>query len=138
MTHAFNWVEIPSTDFDRAVEFYSTVLDREVAVYEPETDKLDNQRAGMFDTDEGETGGMIVETDEFTTESGATVPYVPTADSGLVVYLTVGGDFDDALSRVESAGGEILVPKEPIPDSDAHYAIVTDTEGNRIGLMSAE
>lgn len=138
MTHAFSWVEIPSTDFDRAVEFYSTVLDREVEVYEPESEKLDNGRAGMFDTDEQEVGGMIVEIEEFTTEGGATIPYEPASDSGLMVYLTVDGELDDALARAESAGGEVLIPKEPIPDMDTHYAIITDSEGNRVGLMTME
>lgn len=139
MTHAISWVEIPSTDFDRAVGFYSTVLNSEIEEYDPETDESENGRAGLFHTDnEGDVGGMVVEATEYTTESGATVSYEPTADSGPIVYLTVDGDLDDALSQVESAGGEILVSKEPIPEMDGHYAVITDSEGNRVGLMSDE
>lgn len=138
MTHAISWFELPSTDFDRAVEFYSSVLDDEIDVYTPEEEEAHNGRAGMFQADEGEVGGMIVETDEFTSESGATVPYTPTADSGPVVYLGVDGDLNDALSRVESGGGEVLIPKEEIPEMGGHYAVVTDTEGNRVGLISEE
>lgn len=134
MTHAISWVEIPSTDFERAVDFYTTVLNREIDVYEPEPEDVDNGRAGMFHTEEGEVGGMIVEVESFTTESGATIRYAPTADSGPVVYLSVE-DVDDALARAESVGGEVLVGKESVPDM-GHYAILKDTEGNRIGLFS--
>ncbi len=138
MSHAFNWVEIPSIDFDRAVDFYSTVLNEELDVYEPESDDAPNGRWGMFPAEEGAVGGMIVETDEYTPDSGETIPYAPVDDSGLVVYLSVDGDLDDVLARVESAGGEVLVPPEPIPDTGGHYALITDSETNRIGLMAAE
>lgn len=137
MTHAINWFEIPSVDFDRAVDFYSTVLEREIDVYDDDTDETSNGRAGMFHTEDGDVGGMIVEMDEFTAESGATIPYTPTADSGVVVYLPVDGDLDETLSRVDAADGEVLIPKEGIPEMEGHYAIITDSEGNRIGLMSA-
>lgn len=136
MTHAINWFEIPSGDFDRAVDFYTAVLERDIDLYEDDTST--NGTAGMFHTEDGEIGGMIVGTEEYTAESGATIPYKPTADSGVIVYLPVDGDLDDALDRVESNGGEVLVPKEAIPDMANHYAIVTDSEGNRIGLVSEE
>lgn len=138
MTHAISWFEIPSVDFDRAVEFYRTVLDRELDLYTPESEEHQQGRAAMFHTEEGEVGGMIVEMAEYTTDGGATVSYAPSADSGAMVYLTVEGDIDDALSRAESAGGTVLVPKEPVPEMGGHYAILTDTEGNRIGLVSSE
>ncbi|WP_227355734.1 VOC family protein [Haladaptatus salinisoli] len=138
MTHTITWFELPSTDFDRAVDFYTTVLGREMEVYEPDEDDAENGKAGMFQTNDGEVGGMIVELDEFTAENGATIPYAPTADSGVVVYFSVDGDLADALSRVESSGGEILIPKEEIPEMGGHYAVITDTEGNRVGLMSDE
>lgn len=140
MSNTFNWVELPSIDFDRAVGFYSTILNREIDVHEPEMDDASNGKAGLFQTDDGDggVGGMIVETDTYTTDNGASIPYTPTADSGAVVYLSVDGDIDDALGRVDATGGEVLIPKEPIPDDGGHYAIITDTEGNRVGLMSTD
>lgn len=136
MTHTFSWVEIPSIDFDRAVDFYSTVLDSELDIHEPESDDAPDGRCGMFPTEEDAVGGMIVETEEYTTDSGEAIPYTPVDDSGPVVYLSVNDDLDDTLSRVESAGGEVLVPTEPIPETDRHYALITDSETNRIGLMT--
>lgn len=138
MAHAITWVEIPSTDFDRAVDFYSEIMGRDIDLYDPEEEDADNGSAGMFQTEDGEVGGMIVEADEYTTESGATIPYTPTADSGPVVYLAVDGEMDDALSQVESSGGEVLIPKEDIPEMEGYYAVVRDTEGNRVGLTSTE
>lgn len=143
MSNTFNWVELPSTDFDRAVDFYSTILSRGIDVHEPPDDASNgnengNGKAGLFQTDDGDVGGMIVESDAYTTASGASIPYTPTADSGPVVYLSVDGDLDDTLDRVDATGGEILAPKEPIPNEGGHYAIVTDTEGNRVGLMSTD
>ncbi|MFC4438402.1 MULTISPECIES: VOC family protein [Natrialbaceae] len=137
MTHAFTWVELPSTDFDRAVDFYSEITGRDIDVYDPEEEDSQNGRAGMFHTEDGDVGGMILENEEFTAESGATIPYTPTVDSGPVVYLTVDGDLDTALSHVESSGGEVLIPKENIPEMDSYYAVVADTEGNRVGLTSS-
>ncbi|ELY95870.1 hypothetical protein [Natrialba taiwanensis] len=31
-----------------------------------------------------------------------------------------------------------LIPKEPIPEMSGHYAVITDSEGNRVGLLSDE
>jgi uncharacterized protein len=139
MTHAFSWVELPSLDFDRAIEFYSAVLNRDIVVHEPDSDESINGRAGMFhsedEIDETTVSGMIVESDEYISESGATISYSP-SDTGAIIYLTVDGDLDDALSRAESAGGEVVIPKEEIPGHNSHYAIITDTEGNRVGLVS--
>lgn len=136
MTHAFSWVEIPSTEFDRAVEFYSSVLEREIEIHEPDPDDPAFEgRVGMFHTDDGEVGGMIVERDEYTTDSGASISYTPAAHNGILVYLSVDANLDASLSRVATAGGEVLVPKEPT-DGGGHYAVITDTEGNRVGLMS--
>lgn len=135
MTHAIRWFEIPSMDFERAVDFYATVLGREIDVMDDE-----NGRAGMFRTDEDEVGGMIVGMDDYTTDSGATISYAPTADSGVLNYLSVDGDLNDALSRVESNGGEVLAQERMEDESGGHfhYAVLIDTEGNRIGLIAEE
>lgn len=138
MGHAISWFEIPVIDYDRAVEFYATVLDREIDEYEggDEEESETEERYGLFRTEEGEIGGALAQMDEFAPDDGgATISYVPAADSGTVVYLTVDGDLNDALSRVEPAGGEVLIGKEETGEG-GYYAFVTDTEGNRIGLTS--
>lgn len=62
MSNTFNWVELPSTDFDRAVDFYSTILSRGIDVHEPPDDASNgnengNGKAGLFQTDDGDVGG---------------------------------------------------------------------------------
>lgn len=130
MTHAISWFEIPVTDYDRAVAFYSTVLDREIDEWEEETDG----RYGMIRTDDGEVGGALAQMDEYTFDDGTTVSYAPSDDSGVFVYLSVS-DVDMALAAVEPAGGTVVVETQPL-DEGGEYAIIEDTEGNRVGLMT--
>ena len=138
MGHAISWFEIPATDYDRAVEFYSTVLDREIDEFENEDETETEGRYGIVRTDDGEVGGAIAQMDEYSFEEGeGTITYEPSADSGVIVYLSVEGDLNDALSAVEPAGGDVLVTKRETGEG-SHYALVEDSEGNRIGLMSAE
>jgi uncharacterized protein len=48
--------------------------------------------------------------------------------------ITVGVDsVDDALKRVEAAGGSVITPRTEIPGMGA-FAYFTDTEGNTLGL----
>jgi predicted enzyme related to lactoylglutathione lyase len=44
---------------------------------------------------------------------------------------------DDAIKKVEAAGGRVVTPKTPIPGMGA-YARITDTEGNVIGLYETQ
>ena len=54
--------------------------------------------------------------------------------SGPVVYVDVPS-IDDAIKKVQAAGGTVVTPKTPIPDMGA-FARVTDTEGNVVGIFS--
>ena len=60
--------------------------------------------------------------------------YEPT-DKGTIVYLNGGEDLSVALSKVEAAGGKIILPKTAIGPNGfmAHFS---DTEGNRVALHS--
>lgn len=143
MTHTINWFEIPVTDYDRAVEFYETVLDREIDEYENGDENHNDAemegRYGMFRTEEGEVGGALAQMEGgYTPEDDeTTLPYTPTDNSGPILYLTLRGDLDDTLPAIEPAGGSVLVDREATGEG-SHFAIVTDTEGNRIGLLSEE
>jgi predicted enzyme related to lactoylglutathione lyase len=51
--------------------------------------------------------------------------------------ITVGVDsVDDALRRVEAAGGGVVTPRTEIPGMGA-FAYFTDTEGNTLGLWES-
>jgi hypothetical protein len=60
-------------------------------------------------------------------------PEVPQV--ALNTYFLVD-DIDATLEKVRSAGGEVLVPKTPIP-SVGSYAFFTDVEGIPVGLFQS-
>ena len=53
------------------------------------------------------------------------------------VLLNANPDLQVVLDRVEAAGGKVLMPKTKIEMQDAgHCAMISDTEGNTVGLHS--
>ncbi len=120
MINAINWFEIPVKDFDRAKAFYETLYGSQIQeMPHPE------YRYGMLPSDmQNGVGGGIVQGEGF--EPSAT---------GAVVYLNGGDDLSVPLSKVESAGGKILMPKTSI-GPNGYMAHIMDTEGNRVALHS--
>ncbi len=120
--NAVGWFEIPVVDMDRAVKFYETVLDA----------KLERNMVGEIDmawfpmVDGKGAAGSLVSHKEW---------YKPSTDGTLVYFTAYSGDLDNELSRVETAGGKVLVPKKSIGEY-GFMAVVLDTEGNRIALHS--
>ena len=55
---------------------------------------------------------------------------------GAVVYLNAGNNIDGPLSRIEAAGGKIVMEKTFLGEKIGHIAMFIDTEGNRIGIHS--
>jgi uncharacterized protein len=116
--------EIPFDDQKRASKFYSGIFGWElfdlpemeyVMVHAAETDK-DNMV-----TDKGAiNGGMFQRNKE--------------AKAPIVV---IGVDsIDETVKKVLAAGGKLVTPKQKIPNG--HYARVSDSEGNVIGLASSK
>ena len=121
MANVVVWFDVPTIDFDRAVTFYSDILGAPVRVQEYEGQKL-----GFFPMQGEGAGGDIVPPDIGGSK--------PSAD-GTRVYLNCDGKLEQVLGRVEKAGGKIVSPPFQIPDGKV--AIISDTEGNTIGLHSA-
>lgn len=118
---AINWFEIPATDFDRAVRFYSAIY-----AFDMPTRDMGHISMGFFQHEPGAgTGGAVVCGDG----------YIP-SQSGSKVYLDGGADLNTVLDRVANAGGTVVVGKTEISPDIGHYAIFIDTEGNRIYLHS--
>src|SRR5262249_21641826 len=123
MPHVLNWFEIPVSDFQRAKSFYEKVLQTKIGPAEGYT-FIPGAVAGIFVHDpEQEIGGALLQA------SG----YEPNPN-GAVIYLNAGPDLSPVLSRVESAGGKILLPKTFIKKAAGYIALIRDSEGNRIGL----
>jgi predicted enzyme related to lactoylglutathione lyase len=55
---------------------------------------------------------------------------------GTLVYFNCNHKMDEYLVRAEAAGAKILMPKTQISPEHGYFAILTDTEGNRIAVHS--
>ena len=121
MANLIWWFEIPATDIDRAIKFYSAVFGYE------SMQKMDfgGFEMAFFPADQGSPGGALCKGES----------YKPNTD-GVLIYFMANPDLSEALSRVEPAGGKVLVPKKIITEEYGYMALVTDTDGNRIALHS--
>lgn len=123
--NAINWFEIPVADFDRAKKFYETIYN-----YSMPENQMGPSRMGFFlhDFKAGKIGGAIVYHPDF---------YMP-SDNGSLIYLNCQPDLQIILDRVEAAGGIILNAKTVISAEQnlGFWALIKDTEGNRVALHS--
>lgn len=120
MANAINWFEIPAANFDRAVKFYSQVLDGEMPLNE-----IMGTKMAFFPAQDGGVAGAVCYGEG----------YKPSAD-GALIYLNGGVDLNTPLSRVEKSGGEVMLQKTKISDEVGYFAIFKDTEGNRVAFHS--
>jgi uncharacterized protein len=63
-------------------------------------------------------------------------PGMVPAQTGSVVYLAATPTLDAVLARLPHAGGKLLTPKVTLPGDIGVFAIIGDSEGNRVGLHS--
>jgi hypothetical protein len=121
-SNALNWFEIATNDLARAQKFYETVFQINM---EPMDFPQMQMRAFPADSMNGKAGGALVKSDM----------HQPAA-TGAVIYLNANPDLADALSRVEKAGGKIIMPKTQISPEIGYMAFFTDTEGNTVAMHS--
>ncbi len=117
--------EIPADDLERAKGFYGSIFGwgiedvPDMGYTIARTVATDDQQ---MPTEAGAiNGGMM--------ERSANVPSSP------VLTIEVGS-IDDALKRIEAAGGSVMRPRTEIPGMGA-FAYFTDTEGNTLGLWES-
>ncbi|MFM2387730.1 MAG: hypothetical protein RL660_2487 [Bacteroidota bacterium] len=119
--NAITWFEIPVSDFERARAFYEAIFEIEMA-----TSELEGYKMAFFPNTGGVTGAICFG------ES-----YIPSGN-GVLLYLNASPDLNAVLERVMENHGHILVPKTAIGEGMGYYAIVVDSEGNRLALQSSE
>jgi uncharacterized protein len=123
--NAIAWFEIPVTDMERAIKFYTTVFGFKL------------QRAPMGELDMA----FFPWEQDATGASGALIFhkewYKPSATDGVLVYFAPpSGDLANELSKVEAAGGKVVQPKTLIREDVGYMAVFLDTEGNRVAMYS--
>ena len=117
--------EIPYDDVERASKFYANAFGWDIQTW---TGQGEYTIVRTVDVDENQVptepgainGGM--------TKRGGNV-------SAPVITIEVEG-IDDALKRIEGAGGAVVHPREEIPGMGA-FAYFRDPEGNVLGLWES-
>ena len=113
-----HWFEIPTSDFDRAKEFYEAIFKMEI-----EATDFGGFKMGIFP--HKDVGCAICHGDG----------YKP-GDQGTIVYLDASPDLTEVLNRVENAGGKIIQGKKQISPEHGFMALFIDSEGNKMALHS--
>jgi uncharacterized protein len=115
--HAVSWFEMPVTDINRAVAFYTTILGTKLAAIA----EADGRRFAMFPAEDGVSGAIV---------QGE--GYVPSTE-GTLVFLYAGAVLQPVVDRVEVAGGRVLLPRMDMGEFGV-AAFIVDTEGNKVAL----
>lgn len=121
MSHRFVWIDIPVSDLQRAVAFYSAVFGEPVRV-----EQGPGFEFGLLPHGSDDVAGCL---------------YVPAAGdnqpgaNGPLVYLNADGRLAEAVAAARDKGGQVVQDSHPI-GPHGWRAIVLDSEGNRIALHS--
>ncbi len=116
--NVISWFEIPTADFERAIQFYNAILGVNLVGVEAGLIKM-----ATFPAENGVSGALVYHEN-----------YVPSFN-GTTVYLTIVVDISLTLAKVEELGGQVVIPKTAL-HTGGFFAQFTDLEGNRVGLMS--
>jgi predicted enzyme related to lactoylglutathione lyase len=114
--NAITWFEIPVSDIDRARGFYENILTTKLIPYES---------SFLFPVKDGGVGGSIT----------SRTQQKPVTD-GTLVFLNADGHLDTSVERAQIVGSRVIVPRTEIPGGHGFFAVITDSEGNHIGLHS--
>jgi predicted enzyme related to lactoylglutathione lyase len=117
--HFVNWFEIPAYSHYRSVAFYNYIYSIQMKTVE-----LNGFAMGFFPAESG-IGGAIV-----------TGPGCVPSEIGPLVYLNGGKDLNTVLSKVNLAGGRVVMEKTFLSETAGYFAIFIDSEGNRLALHS--
>lgn len=120
------WFEIPVANMDKAVKFYETVFNFKIDIQ-----NFGEELMGWFpfskDPNAMNAGGSLIYNPNY---------YKPSANGTLIYFTSQTDDVNDELSRVETAGGKLIVQKKLITEEIGYMGAFIDTEGNRVAVHS--
>lgn len=120
MNRLINWIEISVANFQRATEFYESIL--EIKLHKME---MGDAQYALFPTKDKFNTGALVKSENHLPSNQGTIP-----------YLDGGKDLDKILQKVKEFGGEIVMPKTYFGEEAGYVGLFLDSEGNKIGLQN--
>jgi uncharacterized protein len=114
MARTCAWFDIPVSDMDRAIAFYQQITERPLTRMKVGPDR----ETALFESD----GCLFL------------APEDKPSHFGSRVYFEATGGIATWIERIETAGGNVLVPRTPIGGDRGFFAYFEDSEGNRVGL----
>jgi hypothetical protein len=117
--HTLCWTDIPVTDLNRAIAFYSAVLGSPVS-----KETMPGFEFGLLPHTKDNVSGCLAKADDN-----------EPSKNGPLIYLSAEGRLDAAIAEVTKGGGSVMKPKHPIGPY-GFRAVIIDSEGNRIALHS--
>lgn len=115
MKKIIEWVEIPTVNFKRAVNFYNKVFKLSMEEHDCGTEKM-----ACFPNGEGAVFYQ---------------PNYKPSENGIIINLNVPDCIEETIARIESNGGKIVQSKTKIEaEGRGYFALFLDSEGNKLGL----
>lgn len=118
MDHNIVWFDVPVSDIDRAITFYSAVLNKNITKH-----VMPEGTIGILPHEGDLIGGCLTLTKDKISAGGP------------ILYFNALGRLDQAAAAATANGGKVLKPKYSI-GPHGFCVLVSDSEGNRIALHS--
>ena len=119
------WTDIPVTDLERAIKFYSAVLGHEVRKMAESGFEY-----GLLPHEEQNASGCLCVRGDSLGETNQP------SQNGPLIYLSVEGRLDEAVKAARDNGGRVLQDRQSI-GPHGFRALIIDSEGNRLALHSS-
>jgi predicted enzyme related to lactoylglutathione lyase len=124
-TDTLCWTDIPVTNLDRAIKFYSAILGKEVR-------KMSETgfEYGLLPHEEQNASGCLCVGGDSVGDKNEP------SETGPLIYLSVEGRLNEAVNAAGVNGGKVLQERQEIGPHGVR-AIIIDSEGNRLALHSS-
>jgi len=119
------WTDIPVTNLDRAIKFYSAILGKEVR----KVSETGFEYGLLPHEEQNASGCLCVDGDSVGNKNEP-------SETGPLIYLSVEGRLNEAVKAARVNGGKVLQERQEIGPHGVR-AIIVDSEGNRIALHSS-
>ena len=115
MKNLISWVEVPATNFERAVRFYNIIFNIDFEILD-----CGDEQMAFFPNGEGAI---------------SKAPDFYPSENGVLVSFNSFGKLNSILEKAQQNGGKIVREKTKIEaEGRGYFAIIMDCEGNKIGL----